>query len=117
MREHFADGRLTLEEFSHRTERVLAARDRAELRRALAGLTTASDLRSLGHSAARGAMLVLLTGAWLVFSFLLLIVLLLTLLIHGASATELIGFLVVWLVPTLLLSRWWHGPPPRRPSS
>jgi hypothetical protein len=28
-----------------------------------------------------------------------------TLLVHGASSTALIGFLVVWLIPTYLWSR------------
>jgi len=117
LREHFVEGRLTVEELSARTERVLHARSRAELRSALHGLPLAQDLRSVGRAAARGAMLVLFTGAWLLFSFSLLLVLLLTVLIHGASASELLGFLVVWLVPTFFLSRWWHRPPPHRPIS
>jgi hypothetical protein len=117
LREHFVEGRLTVEELAARTERILHARSRAELRSALHGLPLTYDLGSLGRAAARGAMLVLFTGAWLVFSFALLVVLLLTVLFHGASATELIGFLVVWLVPTFLLSRWWHRPPPHRPIS
>jgi hypothetical protein len=116
LREHFADGRLTLDEFSSRTERVLTARSQADLRRALADLPLLLDLRSFGRAAARGALLVLFTGAWLVFTFVLLLALLLTLLLHGASAPELVGFLVVWLVPTFLLSRWWQRPS-RRPSS
>ncbi len=116
LREHFADGRLTLDELSFRTERVLAARSRADLRHALVDLPLTPDLRTLGRAAARGALLVLFAGAWLVFTFVLLLALLLTLLLHGASAPELVGFLVVWLVPTLLLSRWWQRPP-RRPSS
>jgi len=116
LREHFADGRLTLDEFSFRTERVLAARSQADLRRALADLPLLLDLRPFGRAAARGALLVLFTGAWLVFTFVLLLTLLLTLLLHGASAPELAGFLVVWLVPTFLLSRWWQRNP-RRPST
>jgi O-antigen/teichoic acid export membrane protein len=50
---------------------------------------------------------VLFTGAYLLFSLALLFVLGLTLLIHGASASIVVGFLVVWLVPTFLLSRLW----------
>ena len=116
LREHFADGRLTLDELSSRTEQVLAARSQADLRRALVGMPLMPDLRALGRSAVRGALLVLFTGAWFLFTFALILVLLLTLLIHGASAPELVAFLVVWLVPTLLLSRWWQRPL-RRPSS
>ena len=60
-----------------------------------------------------GASLVLFTGAWLLFSFVLLVVFALTLLIHGATLPELAGFLVVWLVPTYLLSRLWRKRPLR----
>jgi Flp pilus assembly protein TadB len=116
LREHFADGRLTLDELSSRTEQVLAARSQADLRRALVGMPLMPDLRALGRSAARGALLVLFTGAWFLFTLALVLALLVTLLIHGASAPELVAFLVVWLVPTLLLSRWWQRPL-RRPSS
>jgi hypothetical protein len=42
------------------------------------------------------------------------LVLALTLIVHGASGTTLLGFLVVWLVPTYLLSRLWHRGQPRR---
>ena len=63
----------------------------------------------------RGVALVVLTGAWLAFSFALLVVLALVLLIQGASVAALLAFLLVWLVPTLLLSRLWHRacPSPR----
>jgi hypothetical protein len=44
----------------------------------------------------------------------LLLVFGLTLLLNGASGTALVGFLLVWLVPTYLLSRLWHRPAPRR---
>jgi hypothetical protein len=35
-------------------------------------------------------------------------------LLHGASASALAAFLVVWLVPTYLLSRLWHRTPSQR---
>jgi len=129
LREHYARGRLTLDEFSSRTARVLSARSREELSRALsdlpqgvfAGLPVILDTgdlaaqgRSVVQKAVRGALLVLLTGAYLLFSFALLFVLGLTLLIHGASGSILVGFLVVWLVPTFLLSRLWLRKPHRR---
>jgi hypothetical protein len=47
------------------------------------------------------------------FSFALLVVFALTMLIHGISNGALVAFLVVWLVPTYLLSRLWHRRPPR----
>ena len=119
LQEHYVGGRLTLEELSERTGRVLEARSRAEIRRALSDLPLFPDPgelaargRSLVQSVARGAMLVVFTGAYLVFSFALLLVFGLTLLLNGASGTALVGFLLVWLVPTYLLSRLWHRPAP-----
>lgn len=127
LREHYARGRLTLDEFSSRTARALTARSREELARTLsdlprfAGLPVILDTGDLAaqgrlvvHKAVRGVLLVLLTGAYLLFSFALLFVLGLTLLIHGASGSILVGFLVVWLVPTFLLSRLWLRRPDRR---
>ena len=121
LQEHYVGGRLTLEELSDRTGHVLAARSRAEIRRALSDLPVFPDPaelaargRSLVQSVARGAMLVVFTGAYLVFSFVLLLLFGLTLMLNGASGTALIGFLLVWLVPTYLLSRLWHRPTPHR---
>jgi Flp pilus assembly protein TadB len=115
LREHFLLGRLTLDELSTRTELALQARSLQELRRALAGLPQFT-VRAAAQSALRGGMLVLLTGAWLLFSLALLLVLGVTALIHGASPLELAGFLLVWLVPTYLLSRLWRTVlPGRRP--
>jgi hypothetical protein len=108
LREHYVGGRLTVEDLARRTERALAARSRHDLRRALRGLPRFPDGESVARVAARGAVLVVFTGAYLLFSFVLLLVLGLTLLIHGASGTELLGFLAVWLVPTYLLSRLWR---------
>jgi len=115
LREHFVGCRLTLEDLSSRTESVLAARSSSDLRRAFAGLPLLGDVSAVARGAVRGTMLVLATGAWLLFSFALMLGFLLTLLIHGATAGVFIGFLVVWLVPTFLLTRLWHRP--RRPSS
>jgi len=105
LREHFVGGRLTLEELTERTEMVLQARSSADLRKPLAGLPQWNR-----RGVARTMSLVVFTGAWFVFSFVLLLVFGLTLLIHGATNTELAGFLVVWLVPTYLLSRLWRRP-------
>jgi Flp pilus assembly protein TadB len=107
LREHFLLGRLTVEELSERTGLALRARSRDELRRALDGLPQFNG-RRVAQTATRVAALVVFTGAWLMFSFALLVVLGLTMLIHGASGTALVGFLLVWLVPTYLLSRLWR---------
>ena len=114
LREHFVRGRLTLEELSERTEVALRARSREELRRSLDGLPQLK-VRALAQTVTRAAALVLFTGAWLLFSFVLLVVLALTVLIHGASGIELAGFLLVWLVPTVLLSRLWRRGLTQRP--
>ena len=69
------------------------------------------------HTVARGALVVALTGAWLLFSFALLLVFGLTLVFQGASGSAMLGFLLAWLIPTYLLTRVWHSrSPKRRPS-
>lgn len=111
LREHYVRGRLTVEELSARTAQALSARSRAEIRTALAGLPLLPDaltLGSYGRMFARGAMLAFFTALYLLFSFILLLVFAGVLLIHGATAMTLVGFLVVWLVPTYLLSRLWR---------
>jgi hypothetical protein len=115
LREHFAAGRLTLDEFSRRTERALSARSRSDLRAALAGLPLTPDFilergRTVASLFGRFAALVVFTAAYLVFSFILVLALGLTLLIHGASPVALLAILLVWLVPTYLLTRLWHFP-------
>ena len=123
LRQQYVDGRLTLDELAHRTDLVLTARSRAELRSALSGLpwlgeALAAQGRSAAQAVVRGVVLAVFTGAYLLFSFALLAVLGLTMLFQGASGSALLGFLVVWLVPTFLVSRMWHRRPPgRRPST
>jgi hypothetical protein len=114
LREHYIDGRLTVEQLGRRVERVLASHSRWQIRRALAGLPVLETrAREAVQTVAHGAVLVVFTGAYLVFSFTLLAVFALVLLIHGASVAALLGFLVVWLVPTWLLGRLWRRPRPR----
>jgi hypothetical protein len=115
LREHYACGRLTLEEFSSRSDLVLASRSYGELRRAFADLPApfrsaniAASTRSLGRAVVRGALLMGLTCAYVAFSFMLLLVLALTLVLHDATGSVVVGLLVVWLVPTYLLSRMWR---------
>jgi Domain of unknown function (DUF1707) len=115
LRKHYVEGRLSLEELSDRTGRALSAGSRAELRSALSDLPMLPELLAQGRSALRGAVhgaaVVLFTGLYLVFSFTLLIVFGVTLLVEGASAALLVGFLLVWLIPTYLLARLWRGRP------
>jgi hypothetical protein len=121
LRDQYVRGVLTLEEFSHRTGLALAARSRHDLRRAVSGLPVLAELddlvrrgRAFAGAALRRAALVLLTGTYLLFTLILLLVLAGVALAHGASGATLIGFLVVWLVPTVLLLRSWRRTRPRR---
>jgi len=107
LREHYATGRLTLDELDNRVGRALEARSQRALRSSLADLPDSAG-RALVRAAVRSAVLLLLTWTWFAFSFALLVILGLALVVHGASAVELAGFLVVWLVPTYLLARAWR---------
>ena len=121
LRDHYVRGRLTAEELADRVELVVRARTRRDLGRALSGLPRFPDTRELAaqaRSAARLVALVVVTGVYLMFSFALLLVLAVTLLVQGASPSALLAFLLVWLVPTFFLYRLWHrGPPHRRLST
>jgi Domain of unknown function (DUF1707) len=112
LREHFAGGRLTLDELSERVEIVFRSRSRGDLRSAFRGLPELTA-RGFAATAARVAALVVFTGAWLLFSLVLLTVLALTAVIHGVSGVGLAGFALVWFVPTYFLARLWRRPSPR----
>ena len=102
LREHYARGYLTLDEFSRRTGRVLSARSSGQVRRALFGLSRPSLVDS-AHSAVRDVVLVIVGGAYVVFS--LALVLGLTVLLHGVSMSAFLAITIVWLVPTCLFAR------------
>ena len=104
LREHYARGYLTLDEFSRRTGRVLSARSRGQVRRALLGLSRPSFVEST-NSAVRDLVLVVVSGAYVVFSLVLALVLGLTVLLHGVSMSAFLAIAVVWLVPTYLFAR------------
>ena len=114
LREHYLSGRLTVDELSYRTDRVFSARSRADIRTALAGLPLLPQAFGvmgygrIAQVALRGALLFAFTAAYVVFTCTLMLVLALVLIFSGASATTLVGFLVVWLIPTYLLSRLWR---------
>ena len=107
LREHFVRGRLTVEELSARCETALRARSRGDIRSALAELPPLMP-QALLRGVARGAALIVLTGAWVVFSLALLMVFGLMLVISGMSTVGLLVFLAVWLVPTYFLVRGWR---------
>ena len=124
LREHYARGRLTLDEFSDRSDLVFASCSYTELRAALRGLPVrlgGVDLAEIGdavaRAAVRGAVLFAVTSAYVVFSLTLALVLVLTLVLHGATASVLLVLLAVWAIPTYLVSRMWrrvHLPSLRR---
>ena len=100
LREGYAGGYLTLEEFSRRTGRVLSARSRWQVRRSLLGLSRASLAESV-HDLVR----VVVTGAYIVFTLGLALMLAVALLL-GASTSTFVVFGLVWLVPTSLFVRF-----------
>ncbi len=100
LREGYAGGYMTLDDFSRRTGRVLSARSRWQLRRSLLGLPRGSVFDSV-HS----VVLAIVTGAYIVFTLALAIVLALALLL-GASTSTFVVFTLVWLVPTWMFARF-----------
>jgi len=103
LREHYARGYLTLDEFSRRTGRVLSARSRGQVRRALFGLSRPSLVDS-AQSTVRDVVLVVVSGAYVVFTLVLALILGLTVLLHGVSTSAFLAIAVVWLVPTYLFA-------------
>jgi Flp pilus assembly protein TadB len=104
LRDHYAGGYLTLDEFSRRTGRVLSARSRGQVQRALFGLSRPSAVDA-ARSAVGDVVLVVVSGAYVVFSLVLALVLGLTVLLHGVSTSVFLAIAVVWLVPTYLVAR------------
>jgi hypothetical protein len=115
LQEHYVCGRLTLDDFSYRTGRVFSARSRADIRTALAGLPLLPGAfglgdqgRALARVVARGAMLVFFTWLYVAYNLVLLLAFAATAIFKDVTATTLVAFLVVWLIPTYLLSRLWR---------
>jgi hypothetical protein len=107
LREHYARGYLTLDEFSRRTGRILSARSRGQLQRGLVGLSRATFAESV-QTTVRDLVLVVVTGAYVLFSLVLALILGLTVLINGVSASAFLAIVVIWLVPTYLFARLRH---------
>ncbi len=100
LREGYAGGYLTLDEFSRRTGRVLSARSLRQLRGPLLGLPRRSVLASVHE-----LVLAVVTGAYVLFTLALALVLAIALLV-GASTSTAVLFVLVWLVPTVLFVRF-----------
>jgi hypothetical protein len=100
LREGYAGGYLTLDEFSRRTGRALSARSLWQLRRSLFGVPRPSVFDSV-----REVVLAVVTGAYVVFTLALAVVLALALLL-GATSSTFVVFALVWAVPTYLFARF-----------
>jgi hypothetical protein len=100
LREGYAGGYLTLDEFSRRTAKALSARSRWQLRRSLLGLSRPPLLKTVNE-----LVLAVVTGAYVVFSLALALMLGLALLL-GASTSTAVVFGLVWLAPTYLFVRF-----------
>ena len=101
LREGYARGHLTLDEFSRRSGRALSARSRWQLRRSLLGLARPPLVETV-----HDVVVAVVTGAYVLFSLVLLLALALTLLIHGVAMSAFVVVLLVWLVPTVWISRF-----------
>jgi Flp pilus assembly protein TadB len=118
LRREYVQGRLTVDELGARTARVLSARSRGDLRRALRGLPfvlereeLAERGRTMLESVKRGVMLAIFSAAYFFYCSTLLVAFMVTAVFNGLSAVVLLAFLVAWLVPTVLLSRLWRRRP------
>ena len=96
----YAEGRLELEEFSDRSERVLHARSMTELRLQLRGLF-ADDL---GRRARRAGRIAATVAVWFFLSSFLFVTGIVMLIATHASPWTL-AFPVVWLLVTALAVR------------
>jgi O-antigen/teichoic acid export membrane protein len=74
------------------------------VQRALFGVSRPS-LVDLADSAVRDVVVVVVTGAYVVFSLVLAFVLGLTVLLHGVSMSACLAIALVWLIPTYLFAR------------
>jgi uncharacterized protein DUF1707 len=103
LREGYAGGQLTLDEFSRRAGRVLSARSHWQLRRSVFDLPR-QPLFAPVHALVRAVV----TGAYLVFTLALGLMLAVALLL-GASMSTVVLFALVWLIPTYLFARFRRG--------
>jgi hypothetical protein len=74
--------------------------------------------RTAGRVAARGALLLALSTVWFLFSFLLVVVFTVAVIVNGPSLIEVLGIPLIWLLGTYALLRTWrhgHRPPERLP--
>ena len=126
LQDHFAKGRISLEDLATRIEVVLQARTRSDLSAALHGLPAqwqrGNEILAAGVSAVhRGARLLAFfatAAAWAVCSFALTIPFAVMLLAVGPSVLLAAVFVALWGAMTIALWRPWFRSrrPPTRPA-
>ena len=114
LKDHFAKGRISIEELGKRVELALDARSRSDLRAALSGLSDWRETNELVASgvgavrkAARPLVFFATATVWALCSFALVIPFAVVLLALGRSAAVALAFAVLWGVMTLALWRPW----------
>jgi DUF1707 SHOCT-like domain len=109
LRRHYLHGRLTTEQLGERVELALRARDSGGLRAAHRGLPPlwrdGDELRRTAFAARRLIVLAALGATWLAVSFVLLVLLAFTALVHGVSVVDAVVFPGAWLAATVLVWR------------
>ena len=111
LRRHYVEGRLSEGELADRLELALRARTRTELlvaARALPGAVWEELVLPPARAVGRAVLLVALAAVWSVLSLLLFLVFAVTVVVHGATATTLAGFPLVWALMTWMLWRLSH---------
>jgi predicted signal transduction protein with EAL and GGDEF domain len=111
LRRHYVAGRLSDGELADRLELALRARTRTELlvaARALPGAIWDELLLPPARAVGRGMLLLALAAVWSVVSVLLFLAFVVTVVVHGATATTLAGFPLVWALMTWMLWRLSH---------
>lgn len=115
LRDHFVQGRLSVEEFGERTDLAFRARSRSDLRTALHGLPAqwqnGNDLLAAGvgmvHKGASIVAFFATATAWAICTFAIAIPCAVALLAVGPSTSVAIAFAAVWAVMTFALWRPW----------
>jgi hypothetical protein len=109
LRRHFVCGRLTLDEFTDRVRLALDARDTRDLRRALRGLPPVwrdkDEMRRVARLAKRGVVVAVVSALWVCMSFVLLVAFAATAITGDVTTTDVVGYLVAWLLVSALAWR------------
>lgn len=116
LRRHYVEGRISADELADRLDEALHARTRVDLMLAARSLPGHSPLQELLGPPARAAsqvvgrafLLLVLASVWIVASFVLLLTFAAAVLLHGATATTVVGFPLGWALLTWIVWRLWE---------